>query len=264
MTLSIALVYPDLLGTYGDGGNAAVLAQRLRWRGHDARVLAVPSSQTLPSTCDFYVVGGGEDQPQTTAAELLEAGGQLGRAVENGAVVLAVCAGLQLLGQSFEASDGRQHGGLGLLDCVTYRSERPRAVGEILVQAAPEWEPGLGLVSGFENHQGATDLGSGSQPVGRVVSGVGNNATGQEGAVSGRVWGTYMHGPVLARNPALADLLLSWVVGPLGPVDDSRPQALHDERVRNAAPGPSPAGTAMAFSSLRHRFSRLASRGRVP
>lgn len=234
MTVSVALVYPDLLGTYGDGGNATVLVQRLAWRGIEARLVPVLSSGQLPSSCDFYVIGGGEDQPQSMAADLMASGRRLERAVGNGAVVLAVCAGLQLLGQSFEANDGRPRPGLGLLDCVTSRSERARAVGELLVQPGPEWGEGLDLVTGFENHQGRTELGKRSRPVGQVLRGVGNGDGGLEGAVSGRVWGTYMHGPVLARNPKLADLLLSWVVGPLAPVDDARPTALHDERTGSA------------------------------
>ena len=238
MTLSVALVYPDLLGTYGDGGNATVLAQRLRWRGFEADVVTVPSSAPLPTSCEFYVIGGGEDQPQTAAASLLAAGGGLGKAVSGGAVVLAVCAGLQVLGQTFEGSDGKPRPGLGLLDCATSRSVQARAVGEILVQAGADWGSGLGTLSGFENHQGHTEVGKGSRPVGRVLRGVGNYVSGDEGAVTGRVWGTYMHGPVLARNPALADLLISWVVGPLAALDDRCPQALHDERARAALQEP--------------------------
>ena len=126
MTISIALVYPELLGTYGDGGNATVLAQRLRWRGHEARVIVVPSTGTVPSSCEFYVIGGGEDLPQSLAASKLLATRPLHRAVEAGAAVLAICAGLQILGTSFVGPDGRGAEGLGLLDCVTVRSGSPR------------------------------------------------------------------------------------------------------------------------------------------
>jgi lipid II isoglutaminyl synthase (glutamine-hydrolysing) len=231
MTVSVALVYPDLLGTYGDGGNAAILAQRLRWRGHEAEVLTVAPSCPVPASCDFYVIGGGEDLPQELAATKLKAGRPLHRAVGDGAVVLAVCAGLQILGESFVGPDGKACDGLGLLDCATVRSTSPRAVGEIIVQPADEWAGhGLPTLTGFENHGAVTELGPGARPAGRVVTGVGNQDGTTEGAITGSVWGTYLHGPVLARNPRLADLLLSWVVGALAPLDDREPEALHAER----------------------------------
>jgi hypothetical protein len=234
VTISIALVYPELLGTYGDGGNATVLAQRLRWRGQEARVITVPSAGTVPSSCEFYVIGGGEDLPQFLAASKLLATRPLHRAVEAGAAVLAICAGLQILGTSFVGPGGRSAEGLGLLDCVTVRSGSPRAIGEVLVEPGAEWaDAGLGALTGFENHGAVTELGPGARPAGRVVAGVGNKDGTVEGAVAGRVWGTYLHGPVLARNPRLADLLLSLVVGPLEPIDDSEPEALHTERVAN-------------------------------
>jgi CobQ-like glutamine amidotransferase family enzyme len=231
VTISIALVYPDLLGTYGDSGNAAILAQRLRWRGHEARVLTISAADTVPADCELYVIGGGEDLPQDLAAARLREERPLHRAVENGAVVLAVCAGLQILGRSFVGPDGKESDGLGLLDCVTVRSTSDRAIGEVVVEPAGEWaSAGLPLLTGFENHGAVTELGPDARPVGTVQVGVGNKDGTIEGAVGGRVWGTYLHGPVLARNPRLADLLLSWAIGPLDPLDDSEPEALHAER----------------------------------
>lgn len=231
MTISVALIYPDLLGTYGDSGNATVLAQRLRWRGHDATVLTVGPDDPVPASCELYVIGGGEDLPQALAASRLSAGRPLHRAVEAGAVVLAICAGLQILGKSFVGVDGKSSEGLGLLDCATVRSSSPRAIGEVIVRPAKEWADwGLPTLTGFENHGAVTELGPEARPVGEVKAGVGNKDGTVEGAVAGRVWGTYLHGPVLARNPQLADLLLSWVVGPLGHIDDSEPDALHAER----------------------------------
>ncbi|HTW10735.1 MAG TPA: hypothetical protein VME46_24760 [Acidimicrobiales bacterium] len=229
MTISVALVYPDLLGTYGDGGNATVLAQRLRWRGHDAQVVTVSAGQAVPDSCDLYVVGGGEDLPQELAASKLFESRALHRAVESGAVVLAVCAGLQILGETFAGAGGVQVDGLGLLPCTTRATKRPRAIGEILVRTLGPWG-GVGLLTGFENHGAVTELSPGAEPAGTVVAGVGNEDGSYEGVVSGRVWGTYLHGPVLARNPKLADLLLSWVVGELAPLDDAEPGALHEER----------------------------------
>jgi CobQ-like glutamine amidotransferase family enzyme len=231
VTVSIALVYPDLLGTYGDSGNAAILAQRLRWRGHEAEVLTVLSADAVPASCELYVMGGGEDLPQDLAAAKLNASRALHRAVDNGAVVLAVCAGLQILGQSFVGQDGKKSDGLALLDCVTVRSTSPRAIGEVIIQPVDEWaSQGLPTLTGFENHGAVTELGPGARPIGAVQVGTGNKDGTVEGAVAGHVWATYLHGPVLARNPQLADLLLSWVVGPLGPLDDSEPDALHAER----------------------------------
>ena len=126
MSITIALIYPDLLGTYGDSGNATILAQRLRWRGHEADVLTVGPEDAVPVSCDLYVIGGGEDLPQALAAQKLGDGRPLHRAVEAGAVVLAICAGLQILGQDFVGVDGKPCQGLGLLDCTTVRSASPQ------------------------------------------------------------------------------------------------------------------------------------------
>jgi CobQ-like glutamine amidotransferase family enzyme len=217
--VTIALVYPDLLGTYGDGGNATVLAQRLRWRGIAAEVLPVTMGTPLPASCALYVLGGGEDSPQSLAAGQLRDGGGLLSAVGNGAVVLAVCAGLQVVGSRFRAGD-RQHDGLGLVDAETVTALPRRAVGELLVE--PTASLGLAALTGYENHASATSLGPDVQPLGRVRSGCGNGTpAGLDGFVAGHVVGTYLHGPVLARNPALADLLLTWVVGEL-PEGDER------------------------------------------
>lgn len=231
--VSIALLYPELLGTYGDGGNATVLAQRLRWRGIPAEVVDVHAGEPIPGTCQIYVMGGGEDAPQALAARELRAGSILQDAVGGGAAVLAVCAGLQVLGNRFAGEDGKAHEGLGLLDCETHRDDGPRRVGELVVDA----EAGLGLpdLTGYENHGGVTTLGPNAQPLGRVVVGKGNDAgDGTEGVVSGRVIGTYLHGPVLARNPALADHLLESVLGPLAALDDTEVDALRKERLHAA------------------------------
>jgi CobQ-like glutamine amidotransferase family enzyme len=240
-TVRVALVYPDLLGTYGDSGNAVILAQRLRWRGRPAEVTVVHAGETVPDSCDLYVLGGGEDLPQALAARDLNAHRPLHRAVERGAAVLAVCAGLQVMGTSFVGPDGVDRRGLGLLDCVSVRGGRQRAVGELVVE--PTAEPSLPLLTGYENHGAVTQLGPDARPAGRVRSGIGNGAgDGTDGAVSGRIWGTYLHGPVLARNPALADHLLSLIVGPLGPLDDRESEALRQERLRAASAGASSRG----------------------
>lgn len=232
-TVSIVLLFPDLLGTYGDSGNAVILAQRLRWRGMQSRVITVRSGEVVPEGCEIYVVGGGEDLPQALAARQLGAGGAspLSRAVDSGAVVLAVCAGLQIIGNRFVyGPDGDQADGLGLVDCETRRGSGRRSVGEIAVEPDPRL--GIPVLTGYENHAGVTSVGSGAVPAGRVVYGKGNgDGSRSDGVWSGRVFGTYLHGPVLARNPALADLLLGWVVGDLAPIDDSEAASLHDERL---------------------------------
>jgi CobQ-like glutamine amidotransferase family enzyme len=228
-TLRIVWLYPDLLSTYGDRGNLLVLAHRARARGIDVEPMQVRSDQRIPHTADMYLIGGGEDGPQAVAAERLLDDGAVGRAAEAGKPILAICAGYQLLGESFYAN-GRAYPGLNILDL---RSDRgpSRAVGEIAGESAPQL--GLGPITGFENHGGRTHLGEAVQPLARVTAGIGNDG-GTEGAWAGHVIGTYMHGPALARNPRLADLLLAWAIGTdpahLPPVDDTWPEQLRGER----------------------------------
>jgi CobQ-like glutamine amidotransferase family enzyme len=229
MTVRIGLVFPELLGTYGDGGNAIVLAQRLRWRGIDADIVGIGVDDPLPQDCDIYVLGGGEDAPQTFATDRLDEAG-FGRLVEQGAVVFAVCAGFQILGTTFTGSDGEPQPGLGIIDCTT-RPKGERQIGELVVEPTALDLP---LLTGFENHGGITELGKGAVALGRVRVGFGNGTGGVEGVVSGHVVGTYLHGPALARNPALADLLLSWVLGALEPLDEPIVERLRTERLKAA------------------------------
>lgn len=235
--VGIVGLYPSLLGTYADGGNVVVLEKRLAWRGIPVEVTTVEVGEPVPETADVYVLGGAEDAPQSLATDVLAASGVLQRAADRGAVIFAVCAGLQILGRSFAISGGRERDGLGLVDIVTKRGER-RAVGEIIVE--PEPDLGLPVLSGYENHGGVTIRGPGVGPLGKVVHGVGNG-DGTEGFISGRTLGTYLHGPGLPRNPALADLLLSWVVGPLEPLDDGDAARLREERVEAIGRGASSA-----------------------
>jgi CobQ-like glutamine amidotransferase family enzyme len=220
----IALVFPSLLGTYGDGGNASVLAQRLRWRGIDADVVEVEVDDPLPEQADVYVLGGGEDAAQTLAVARL---GGLARVADRGAPVFAVCAGFQILGETFLDARGEVYKGLGLIDCRTDRLPGSRAVGELLGRPVAD---GLsGALTGYENHGGRTLLGPSAAPFAKVEFGVGNG-DGVDGAVQGSVVATYLHGPALARNPALADWILSRVAGPLSPLDDSEEEELRRER----------------------------------
>lgn len=215
--LRLVWIYPDLLSTYGDRGNLIMLARRARLRGIEVEPIQVNSDQPVPSQGDVYLLGGGEDLPQVLAAQRLRAAGGLTAAVANGAVVCAVCAGYQLIGSVFGGAQGEPVEGLGLLDISSGRGER-RGVGEVLADVDPQL--GVDRLTGFENHQGVTRLGPGARPLARVVLGVGNG-DGTEGAYAGRILGTYLHGPALVRNPGLADLLLSWAVGPLPPLADA-------------------------------------------
>jgi CobQ-like glutamine amidotransferase family enzyme len=221
----IALVFPSLLGTYGDGGNASVLAQRLRWRGIDAETIDVGVDDVVPEDADIYVLGGGEDVAQTLAVSRLS-NGVLRRAADADRPVFAVCAGFQILGETFLDGHGDVHPGLGILDCRTDRLPGPRAVGELL-GASDE----LGLLTGYENHGGRTTLGPAARPLAAVREGIGNGDSGVDGAVQGSVVATYLHGPALARNPRLADHLLQAVVGELSPIDDTEEEELRAERL---------------------------------
>ena len=229
-SLRLIWVYPDLLSTYGDRGNLLVLQRRARLRGIDAEAVSVHADEPVPRSGDIYLMGGGEDLPQILAARRLRADGGLAAAAGAGAVVLAVCAGYQVIGAEFGGAEGEPVPGLGILDIRSGRGER-RGVGEIVADVDPEL--GVPRLTGFENHQGVTRLGPGARPLARVTAGVGNG-DGTEGAYAGKVVGTYLHGPVLVRNPGLADLLLTWAAGPLAPLpeaDEGWARRLREERL---------------------------------
>jgi CobQ-like glutamine amidotransferase family enzyme len=228
-TLGLVWVYPDLLSTYGDRGNLLVLQRRARLRGIEAEAISVNADEPVPRSGDIYLMGGGEDLPQILAARRLATDGGLAAAAQAGAVVLAVCAGYQVVGTEFGGSEGEPVPGLGILDIRSGRGER-RGVGEIVADVDPEL--GVPRLTGFENHQGVTRLGPSVRPLATVTAGVGNG-DGTEGAYAGKVVGTYLHGPVLVRNPGLADLLLSWATGPLpplAPAEEEWARLLREER----------------------------------
>lgn len=214
--LTIGLVLPDVLGTYGDDGNALVLRERARLRGFDARIERFLLNDDIPATCDIYTLGGGEDAAQLIAAARLNASPGLQAAAADGRPVFAVCAGLQVLGHTFRAH-GEEVEGVGLLDITTSPLDT-RATGELLSEPT---QAGITAeltetLTGFENHMGATVLGPEAEALGVVTRGVGNGAGAAEstgakvdGVVQGSVIATYMHGPALARNPQLADLLIA-------------------------------------------------------
>lgn len=234
----IAVLLPDLLGTYGDRGNAIVLAARLVQRGIAAEVLEVPSHLAIPASCDIYLLGGGEDVAQTEAVRLLQKS-SFTEAVQAGATVLAICAGLQILGVDMTDTSGRTSAGLGLLDVRTRPGKR-RSIGEIVTRANSSLGLADPVLTGFENHSGLTDLGPSVAPLAQVETGIGNG-DGAEGAISGNILATYMHGPVLARNPALADHLLAMATGivqepvPLDDIAALRRRALSEAHVGRRA-----------------------------
>ncbi len=208
--MRIGALYPDLLGTYGDRGNAAVLAERLRVRGIPVEVVTVLADDAVPASLDCYVIGGGEDHAQTAAAQRL-IGSPLVAAYEAGASIVGVCAGFQLLGRTLPGADGIVLDGLGIIDATTVVGAT-RQVGDVVLEAT---DPSLGELSGFENHRGVTEVHDDLPPLGHVLHG-----GVREGVLTDRMLATYLHGPVLVRNPALADRVLSWTTGPLAPIAD--------------------------------------------
>jgi CobQ-like glutamine amidotransferase family enzyme len=225
----VGLVYPELLGTYGDRGNALVLVQRCEWRGIPAELVEVDAGDAIPESLDVYLFGGGEDAPQAMAAAgMRESRDAVDRARANGAVVFAVCAGFQNIGRTYTLADGTVIDGMGLVDAETHAGHN-RLIGEVVVQPHDD----LPTLTGFENHGGRTTLGAGVAPLGRVLAGGGNgDGSGVDGARGDGLIATYLHGPVLPRNPALADHLLTWVVGDLAPLSDVWEERLRAERLR--------------------------------
>lgn len=229
--VKLVLVYQSLLGIYGDRGNATVLSKRLEWRGIDHELVTVEPGEQVPADGHVYLLGGGEDMAQISAVKALKADGSIFRAIDQGAALLAVCAGYQICGKSFTVGDNDQViEGLGLLD-VTTRRGAVRAVGEILTR----WQRPDGTsysLTGFENHGGHTTLGPDAAPLALVEIGVGNNGDGTEGAQQGTIVGTYPHGPVLARNPELADHVLRLGTGlDLTPLEVPEVEELRRQRI---------------------------------
>ena len=230
MSLKIVHLLPELLGTYGDQGNVEILSWRLHKRGIDHEILVVHAQDKVPTNGDLYLLGGGEDEAQIAAVEILNRGGSLRKAHNNGAHFFAVCAGFQLLGASFPASGGRTIEGLGILPVETIAAS-PRSVGELI--STPTID--IPTLTGFENHGGQTRLLEDVQALGNVTHGVGNGLESKiDGVVTDQIVATYMHGPAFARNPELADWILARKVGVLNPLDAPIFTQLHDERIKNA------------------------------
>jgi lipid II isoglutaminyl synthase (glutamine-hydrolysing) len=237
--LRVCALYPDLMNIYADRGNLRLLEQRCRWRGLDFELEAAGIGDPLdPDGADLFYIGGGQDRDQRLCAfDLAESKREaLHGAADRGAVILAVCGGYQLLGHSYELGE-EVLPGVGLVDLVTVRSDGPRLIGNVAIEV--ELERGSRRVlAGFENHGGRTTLGPDSQPLGRVLSGHGNDGrSGFEGVRRGNVIGTYLHGPLLPKNAWLADWLITaalGIEGSLSPLDDELEAAAHAEARRAA------------------------------
>jgi CobQ-like glutamine amidotransferase family enzyme len=241
--LLVVSAYPELTLPQGDDGNVLLLAHRARAHGIEVETRTVHCGDELPAA-DVYVTGGLEDEDQGELATWLDAGGELRRAVEAGAAVLAVNSGYQVLGTRFALPDGTERDGLGLLDVRTRRGD---AWIDGPVVSRPNDDLGLPVLSGYESHYGVTELGPGVAPLALLEIGHGNAGGGShsasesdaapasDGAVVGRVIGTYLHGPALARNPELADLLLSLVLGrTLDPLPTSFAEESRQARIAEA------------------------------
>ena len=224
MNIRVGHLYPDYLNIYADRGNIAVLARRATWRGHELEVTAIEIGDAIvPGAHDLYYLGGGQDREQLLVSHDLAAKAEpLKEAHAGGAAFLAVCGGYQLLGRGYRGHHGDDMPGVGLLPLETVAGDR-RLIGNVLLETE------LGPVAGFENHAGRTLLDPGAEPLGRVVSGYGNDGeSGYEGCRLGRAIGTYLHGPLLPRNPRLADWILAQALAhrsgdeppELAPLDD--------------------------------------------
>lgn len=228
MTLTIVHLLPELLGTYGDRGNVDVLSWRLKQRDIDHEVKTVHLGEKVPINGNLYLLGGGEDDAQIAAKDILDRHGVMRKVINNGGHIFAVCAGFQLLGAVFPASGGREIAGLGILPVETFSAE-PRSVGELLSEPTIP----ISTLTGFENHGGQTAFLEESQPLGQVLHGVGNNLEfAEDGIITNQVVATYMHGPALTRNPELADWILARIVGEMQPLHAPIFGTLHDERVK--------------------------------
>ncbi len=206
--LTIVRIHNELLGTYGDRGNSDVLAFRAERAGITATILDISYRDPMPASGDIYLLGGAEDAAQALSLAALKRDGTLARVAETGSVVLAICAGFQIIGSTCINGENEIVEGLGLLD-VTTTPGKARSVGDIKIKSdllAAE-------LTGFENHGGLTTLGKSVKAFGSVVVGRGNGDGISDGAVKGNIFGTYLHGPVLARNPEFADFLLQRATG---------------------------------------------------
>jgi lipid II isoglutaminyl synthase (glutamine-hydrolysing) len=237
--LRVCALYPDLMNIYADRGNLLLLERRCAWRGIGFELRSSHLGDQLdPDAADLYYIGGGQDRDQRLCAlDLAEVKRDALHAVaDRGGVILAVCGGYQLLGRSYQLGEETLPG-VGLVDLETVRAEGPRLIGNVAIEV--QLEPGnKRVLAGFENHGGRTHLGPAARPLGRVLSGHGNNGTDRHEGVRDRgVIGTYLHGPILPKNAWFADWLIQAALGseqPLAPLDDELEASAHADARRAA------------------------------
>jgi CobQ-like glutamine amidotransferase family enzyme len=243
--LRVCALYPDLMNIYADRGNLLVLERRCAWRGIACEISAASLGARLdPLAHDLFYIGGGQDRDQRLcAADLVERKADtLREAARRGALILGVCGGYQLLGNSY-VLDGEEIPGVGLLDIDTVREDAPRLIGNVAIDVSSWVGNGSGagdrVLAGFENHGGRTRLHTGQEPLGRVLRGYGNDGrSGFEGARAGNTIGTYLHGPLLPKNVWFADWLIARALGgepsQLEPLDDALEAQAHRDARRAA------------------------------
>jgi CobQ-like glutamine amidotransferase family enzyme len=238
---TVGWLYPDLMNIYGDRGNILTLLKRAEWRGFEAKLVELGRGTTRQmEEVDVFFFGGGQDREQALVYEDLLEFKQppLEHAVANGAGILAVCGGYQLLGHYYQTADGERFPGIGMIDVRTEAGKK-RFIGDVVVETDIATLEPKTLV-GFENHSGRTFLGPKAKPLGQVKLGHGNNGSDKmEGLVQGNVVGTYMHGSLLPKNPHLADYLIRNAlirrgVNELSPLDDSVELAAHERILQRA------------------------------
>lgn len=241
MKLRIAHLYPDLMNLYGDRGNILALSRRLEWHGIEAEVTAVHLNETFGAReFDILFIGGGQDKEQKLVCDDFEKvkGSSLVAAAEDDAVILAICGGYQLLGKYFRIDENTILPGVGILDAWTEAGTK-RLIGNIALEVKIDDQQRT--LVGFENHSGQTFLGPSATPLGRVIAGYGNNGTDEkEGCVYRNVFGTYLHGSLLPKNPWFTDHLIRLALRRRGqawkpdPLDDRLEEGAHEAAIRIA------------------------------
>ena len=275
MKIAVCCLYPDIMSTYGDRGNVETVLRRCEWRDIAVDVTELRlGDRFAPDAADLIMIGGGgESQQRLIAPDLCKVKGEgIREAVTRGAAALAVGGGYELFGRFCQLERGAELRGVGLFDAWTIRqnallsghydtisdAHADRVIGELVVR----WRDTL--LVGFENHGGGTYLGAAAQPLGQVISGHGNNGDGTEGVILGSAVGTYLRGPCLPKNPALADFLISAAVrrrygaADLPPLADgleeaARAAAMQRARETASTARAKPRLSALAEASLRHR-----------
>ena len=243
--LRLLALYPEQMNIYADRGNILFLQRRTEWRGIDFEYAAAgPGDGFDPAAHDLIYIGGGQDRDQVLVAEdmLRTKRDAIASAVEDGAALLAVCGGYQLLGHRYQLGD-QSITGLGIADLETVREPGPRLIGNVSIEV--DLGQGPRVLAGFENHGGRTHLGPSAEPLGRVLHGHGNNGRdGYEGVQRANMIGTYLHGPLLPKNAWLADRLIALAIGrrtgsepELEPLGDELETSAHESALRAASSG---------------------------